>query len=156
MAEKFLEQLKVQSFRSSEEQAYISLIYVAEQLQYGVERLLKEKGLTQTQYNALRILRGAGTDGLTCNEIGSRMVKRVPDTTRLLDRMEKFGLLTRERQRDNRRVVIVRITEKGLTTVHELDEPVANFHKEHFARFTDQDKSQFVSLLEKLYFGESG
>ena len=75
--------------------------------------MIKSHGLTGAQYNVLRILRGAEPEGLLCRGISERMISRDPDITRLLDRMEKRGLITRERQTEDRRVIKTRITPEG-------------------------------------------
>src|SRR6266536_5283270 len=97
-------------FTSREQEAYLSLLRTADALQSSMESKLKEFGLTGTQYNALRILRGAGADGLPCSEVGERMITRDPDITRLLDRLQKRGLVERARGRGDRRVVYGKIT----------------------------------------------
>ncbi|HLB86731.1 MAG TPA: MarR family transcriptional regulator, partial [Terriglobales bacterium] len=93
---------------------FVALLRAAERLSQDAEQLVKEYGLTGTQYNVLRILRGAEPAGLPCKGISDRMISHDPDMTRLLDRMEKRGLITRERQFDDRRVVKTRITSEGL------------------------------------------
>src|SRR5215470_13051287 len=92
-------------FTSREQEAYLALLRTADALEMQVEAKLKEFGLTGTQYNALRILRGAGADGLPCSEIGERMITHDPDITRLLDRLEKRGLAERARCKKDRRVI---------------------------------------------------
>src|SRR3954471_20091039 len=111
-------------FASLEEEAFLSLQRTASLLIQALGRELKGHDLTPAQYNTLRILRGAGPDALTCGEIGERLVSPGPDVTRLLDRMEQQGLVTRLRDVEDRRVVRARITEKGLDLLEELDEPV--------------------------------
>ena len=101
-------------FRSREQEAYLALLRTADALQTSVEAKLGEFGLTGTQYNALRILRGAGPEGLPCSEIGERMITRDPDVTRLLNRLEKRGLVRRTRAHADRRVVRGIITAAGL------------------------------------------
>ena len=86
--------------------------------------LLKPYELTPSQYNALRILRGAEPDGLICREIGERMVTRDPDVTKLLDRLEARSLVRRERQQKDRRVIVTRITDEALRILSELDDPI--------------------------------
>src|SRR5271157_2893757 len=108
-------------FRSREQEAYLSLLRTADALQSSVEARLKEFGLTGTQYNALRILRGAGAEGLACSEVGERMITRDPDITRLLDRLQKLGLVERARGKRDRRVVYGKITAAGLKLLRELD-----------------------------------
>ena len=98
---------------------------IADTLGAQAEQVIKTAGLTAAQYNVLRILRGAGRDGLACREIGERMISRDPDITRLLDRMEKRSLITRERQSDDRRVVKTSITPEGLELLKTLDRPVS-------------------------------
>ena len=100
-----------------------------------VEQLLKANDLTAAQYNALRILRGAEPEGLACSSIADRMISHDPDMTRLLDRMEKRALITRERQKDDRRVVKTRITPQGLDLLKTLDSPVHDLHKSQFRMF---------------------
>ena len=111
-------------FASLEEEALLNLARTAEQVSTRLARVLKRADLTLTQYNTLRILRGAGEEGLTCGEIGERMVTKDSDVTRLLERLGKRGLITRERPETNRRVVVTRITDEGLSLLAELDGPV--------------------------------
>ncbi len=92
-------------FSSREQEAYLSLLRTVDALQTQIEARLKEFGVTGTQYNALRILRGAGAEGLPCREIGERMITHDPDITRLLNRLEDRGLVERTRARHDRRVI---------------------------------------------------
>jgi DNA-binding MarR family transcriptional regulator len=112
-----------------EERVFVGLQRSADLLLQGVERLLKSQGLSPAQYNVLRILRGAGPGGLSCREIGQRMVTRDPDMTRLLDRMEQRGVVTRARQKADRRVVTTRVTSGGLEFLKRLDQPVRDLHR---------------------------
>src|ERR1700719_5392351 len=104
-------------FGSPEETAFLELIRTTDMLSRGLVRLLKSEALSPTQYNVLRILRGA-PDGLFCGEIASRMITRDPDVTRLLDRMEKRGLISRSRDGRDRRLVLARIAPEGLKLVN--------------------------------------
>lgn len=113
------------------------------------EQLLKSHGLTGTQYNVLRILRGAGPDGLPCRSVGDRMISHDPDMTRLLDRMEKRGLIDRERQKDDRRVVKTRITATGLDILKKLDAPVRDLHKQQYQHISTARLKQLAELLEE-------
>jgi DNA-binding MarR family transcriptional regulator len=115
------------------------------------EQLVKAANLTAAQYNVLRILRGAGSDGLACGEIGERMISRDPDITRLLDRMEKQQLITRERQSDDRRVVKTCITATGLQILKTLDQPVRDLHKKQFERLSPKQLQALAALLKDLY-----
>jgi DNA-binding MarR family transcriptional regulator len=112
------------AFVSLEEEAFLSLQRTASLLIQALGRELKGHDLSPAQYNTLRILRGAEPDALTCGEIGERLVSPGPDVTRLLDRLEQGGLVTRLRGAEDRRVVRARITEKGLDLLAGLDTPV--------------------------------
>src|SRR5688572_9077942 len=115
MVKRLQEELKqTKPFTSLEEEVILNLVRTAEHVVSRTAEVLKPANLTPTQYNALRILRGAGPDGLTCGEIGERMVTKESDITRLLDRLERRGLISRERPETNRRVVITRVTDEGL------------------------------------------
>src|SRR5947207_9914494 len=109
---------------SLETRVFVALLKAADRLSQQAEDLMKQHGLTGTQYNVLRILRGAEPNGLPCKGISDRMISHDPDMTRLLDRMEKRGLISRERQSDDRRVVKTRITAQGLEVLKKLDAPV--------------------------------
>ncbi len=111
--------------RSLEQQVFIEVMRAADALVRGLDRVLKPAGLSPTQYNVLRILRGAGPGGLSCRETAERMLTHDPDLTRLLDRLEARRLVTRSRQRRDRRVINVRVTaKKGLALLRALDQPV--------------------------------
>src|SRR5688572_3852135 len=96
-------------FSSIHEEVVLGLVRTADQLAMPMNELLRQAGLSLSQYNILRILRGAGGEGLPCGEISERMVRRDPDLTRLLDRLEKSGLVSRARSTTDRRVVLAAI-----------------------------------------------
>jgi DNA-binding MarR family transcriptional regulator len=135
-------------FGSPEEAAFISLLRTAEQLQWRVTEMLKPHGLSPTQYNALRILRGAGAQGLACNQIRERMINRDPDVTRLLDRLERRGLLRRGREQQDRRVIKTRITPAGLDLLKSLDRPVAEYQRQLLGHLGENRLRSLVRLLE--------
>jgi len=140
-------------FRSLEQEAYLALLRTADALQSSVEAKLNEFGLTGTQYNALRILRGAGPEGLPCSEIGERMITRDPDVTRLLNRLEKRGLVTRVRAKADRRVIYGKITTAGLKLLREMDEPIEK-HGRQILKHVGQEKlQQLIELLELVRGG---
>ena len=121
---------------SSEEAAFLDLLRTTDMLSRGLVTILKPEDLSPTQYNVLRILRGA-PEGLPCGEIAKRMITRDPDITRLLDRLEKRGLIARSREARDRRTVMARITGAGLKLLARLDEPVQAAHRKqlgHLAR----------------------
>src|SRR5229473_973935 len=122
-----------------EERVFVSLMRTTDALSRGGEVLLKPYNLSATQYNILRILRGAGEKGLACREIGCRLITRDPDITRLLDRLESRGLIARAREAQDRRVVKTRIAEEGLRLLAELDQPVREVHRHQFRRFTAKE-----------------
>lgn len=130
-----------------EDQLFVTVIKAADFLGQQAEQLLKAHGLTGTQYNVLRILRGAGPDGLPCRSVADRMISHDPDMTRLLDRMEKRGLITRERQKDDRRVVKARITPQGLDMLKKLDLPVREMHKRQFEHMSPAKLKLLAELL---------
>lgn len=125
MTSKLQKELKqTKPFKSVEEEVILNVARTAEYLSSAIAEVFRTADLTPTQYNALRILRGAGSNGLSCSEIGERMVTRESDITRLLDRLESRGFIYRERPENNRRMVIARITDEGLEVVNGLDAPV--------------------------------
>jgi DNA-binding MarR family transcriptional regulator len=122
MASKLKEELRQNKpFASLEEEVFLNLLRTGDALVREVSRVLKPFGLSPTQYNVLRILRGAGEAGLTCGEVGERMVTHDPDITRLMDRMEKRGLIRRSRDVRDRRVITSRITPVGMEILRQLD-----------------------------------
>jgi len=135
---------------SLEKRVFVSLLQTADTLGQEAEQLLKAAGLTGAQYNVLRILRGAEPSGLACRAIGERMISHDPDMTRLLDRMEKRGLITRERQSDDRRVVKTRITAQGLSLLKTFDQPVHDLHKRQFRHMSATRLKILYDLLEEV------
>jgi DNA-binding MarR family transcriptional regulator len=132
-----------------EVQVFVSLLRAADALERGAEALFKPYGLSPTQYNVLRILRGAGEQGLGCSEVGERLIARDPDITRLFDRMESRGLISRAREKDDRRVVKTRITAEGLRLLAELDEPVRQEHHRQLRHIPEKQLRQLSALLER-------
>jgi len=133
-----------------EDRVFVALLQAADALSQEAEQFLKSAGLTGTQYNVLRILRGAEPQGLPCSAIADRMISHDPDMTRLLDRMEKRGLITRERQTDDRRVVKTRITPQALSLLKTLDQPVHDLHKRQFRHMPATRLKILGRLLEEV------
>lgn len=140
-------------FANVEEEVALAIQALADDHWAVVDRVLKAGDLTTTQYNVLRILRGAGEEGLSCRDIGERMVTRDPDITRILDRLEGRELIRRERQSADRRVILAFITEIGLALLRELDGPIATTQKEIFNTLTEGELETFSQLLEKMLRG---
>lgn len=132
-----------------EEQVYIRLARATAELQDGLDRLLGPRGLSLTQYNVLRILRGAGDNGLCRNEVAQRLITRMPDVTRLLDRMEAAGLVSRIRSTDDRRLVNTTLTEKGRALVDGLDTDIARVHQEQLGHMTEAELRTLINLLDR-------
>jgi len=140
-------------FTSPEQEAYLSLLRTADALQAQVEARLKDFGLTGTQYNALRILRGAGPEGLPCREIGERMITRDPDITRLLNRLEDRGYVERTRARHDRRVIYGKITRAGLQLLREMDNPIEKQSCEMLCHIGQKKLKELIKLLEMVRAG---
>ena len=134
--------------RRAEDEAFVNLQRTADALMQGVAAALKPMGLSPTQYNVLRILRGAEPNGLACREIADRMITRDPDITRLLDRLEDRALVARSRDRADRRVITSRITAKGLHLLKDLDGPIAALHVAQLGHLGDQKLRSLIDLLE--------
>jgi len=137
-------------FSSTGEEASIAILRTADQLQQQLVELLKPYGLSPTQFNALRILRGAGEAGLPCSEIGDRMINHDPDITRLLDRLEQRDFVARQRDPKDRRVHVARITKAGADLLKTLDKPVEDFHRVTTADVGEGNLKSLIRLLDKL------
>ena len=135
------------------EEAVIAVLRVANRLNLEVAAMLKPHALTVSQYNALRIMRGAGEGGVTCGQLGERMLTHDPDITRLIDRLERTGWAVRERSSTDRRVVTGRITPAGLALLAGLDEEVAAFDRRMFASLDDERLAQLVASLQAVLGG---
>src|ERR1700733_5280245 len=131
-----------------EEVAHLELMRTMEALSHQFVHVFKAEDLSSTQYNVLRILRGA-PEGLPCGEIGNRMVTRDSDITRLLDRLEKRTLISRCRESKDRRTVLTRITPEGLKLLHDLDDPVTEIHKSQLGHLGREGLRSLLELLEK-------
>ena len=142
--------MQTKPFASLEEEAILNLGRTYEYLQARFAEFLKPYQLTPTQYNMLRILRGAGSIGVTCSQATERMLSPDPDITRLLDRMEARKLIRRERGTEDRRVVVTRITDDGLVLANEIDQPISEFHKSHLGHLAQQRLQDLIETLESL------
>jgi DNA-binding MarR family transcriptional regulator len=129
---------------------FFNVMKTEESLRSGLARLLKDFGLSPPQYNVLRILRGARPEGLRCQEISARMMTRVPDITRLLDRLVQAQLVTRKPSHQDRRVVVTRLRKKGLRLLSRLDGPIADLHRRQTAGLSRRQMQQLSRLLVKM------
>jgi DNA-binding MarR family transcriptional regulator len=135
-----------------EQATFLNLLHAASELTQGVAELLKPWGLTVTQYNVLRVLRGS-SEGLACGEMSERLINKDPDVTRLLDRLERTGLIIRSRSEEDRRVVVTEITEKGKKLVDKLDEPVAQLHRDQLSHLGKEKLAALAELLDEARAG---
>jgi DNA-binding MarR family transcriptional regulator len=136
-------------FSSSAEEAILNIQRTASVLAQSMGECLKPHGISETQYNALRILRGAGAAGLACQEIGDRMIRRDPDITRLLDRLEGRKLIERARSKEDRRVVVTRITAEGLKLLSSLDAEARELPKKVLGHLGEKKLRLLIGLLER-------
>jgi DNA-binding MarR family transcriptional regulator len=139
---------KKQPFKFPEQEAILNILRTSDQFQNRFGRLFREYGLTSSQYNVLRILRGEGQP-MPCLEIGQRMIQVVPAMTGLLDRLEKQDFVRRERCTQDRRVVYVELTDKAFDLLKEMDAPVEELHKSLIGHLTRAELKELSRLLEK-------
>lgn len=137
-------------FRSERQEAVIALALANDALRRSFARLLEPSGVTNQQYNVLRILRGAGTAGLPTLDIAERMVEQSPGVTRLLDRLDAKGLVARDRSAEDRRQVIVRITERGLRLLAALDEAVDRHDEGAMGALADREVATLIDLVTRI------
>lgn len=143
-------------FHSLEEEAFLNIARTHAVLEHTLAQALKPFDITPTQYNVLRILRGAGADGLCRNEVGERLVRRVPDVTRLLDRMEEMDLVGRVRGGEDRRYVTARITRQGLALLERLDREICRIHRTQLGHVDRKLLRSLIDLLTAVRGGQAG
>lgn len=135
-------------FSSKEEEALLNLMRTSDCLQRALQRKIRAWGITATQYNVLRILRGAQPQGLTCSAIGDRMITAVPDITRLLARLRAMKLIRQQRDKRDRRVVWTQISPAGMALLEESDPVVQNFPRELLGHLEKDQLATLIHLLE--------
>jgi DNA-binding MarR family transcriptional regulator len=136
-------------FSSLEEEALLNLMRSEDCLSRAFARMAKQWGVTATQYNVLRILRGAGPEGLTCSAIGRRMIAAEPDITRLLGRLKARKLAHQQRDREDRRVVWTQITDEGLQLLDEMEPAVRTLPRELLGHLSQEELQSLIDLLER-------
>jgi DNA-binding MarR family transcriptional regulator len=136
--------------RPIQQEVVIALARTADELHAPMSEVLRAAGLSVSQYNVLRILRGAGQEGLPCGEISARMVRRDPDLTRLLDKLEARGLVGRARGTKDRRVVTATITGEALKLLESLDEPVQTSVKQALAHVPQARLRELLEILDEI------
>jgi len=148
MARELKEEIKQKKpFKSIHEEAELNLVRTTNVLADSFGQLFKQYGITPTQYNVLRILRGSEPEGLCRNEVSQRLLNRMPDATRLLDRMEQAGLVTRARSTGDRRLVTTQITRRGRELVDSLDDVVEQEHRKQLGHLSEQQLRTLIDLL---------
>lgn len=151
MASDLKEELKQKRpFRSIREEAQLNVARTANMMSAEFEQMFRPFGITGTQYNVLRILRGAGPAGLCRNEVSQRLLNRMPDATRLLDRMEEAGLVTRARASEDRRLVTTQLTGKGRDLVNSLDDEVERQHEVLLGHMAKDELRALIELLTRV------
>jgi|RhiMethySRZTD1v2_1073278.scaffolds.fasta_scaffold60753_2 DNA-binding MarR family transcriptional regulator len=131
-------------------EVHIAIVKASTRLMDEFSAIVKPVDLSLSQYNVLRILRGAGPEGATCGEVVERLIQRDPDVTRLLDRLEKRGLIDRGRDLEDRRVVRTRITQTGLDLIASLDDTVNDLHHRLVGHLSDKQLADLRRLLEEI------
>ena len=141
---------KKKPFDSLEQEVGLNLARTEDEMMQEFTKLFGQHGLSSSQYNVLRILRGSGGEGTPCQEIAAQMINHMPDITRLVDRLEEAGLVERQRTRADRRVVLVKITRKGTDVLTELDRPVLALHKKLLGHLSRAELTELNRLLVKV------
>jgi DNA-binding MarR family transcriptional regulator len=139
-----------ENFRSREQQATLGLLRTADAIKRSLAHVIEPHGITPQQYNVLRILRGAGPDGLPTLTIGERMIEHTPGVTRLVDRLERKGLVARTPCPKDRRRVFCRITAQGLDLLKELDEPVNRWDAQTVSVLPASELDSLITLLDRV------
>jgi DNA-binding MarR family transcriptional regulator len=132
------------------EYSSLEILRTAAVIEHFVTQTLKEYGLTMTQYNVLRILRGAGTQGLCRNEVGRRMIAPMPDATRLIDRLIAAGYAKKGKDPHDMRFTVTRITDEGLTILSALDQPIRDTHTCLMRHLSEEDLQHLSTILTSI------
>ncbi len=151
MAKTLQEEIKqTKPFTSLEVEAYLNIFRTESALSLEVTALFKSHGITQTLYNLLRIIRGGPEEGVPCSNISERLVARVPDVTRLVDRAVCQELVVRNRPASDRRVVLLTLTPKGLALLDTMAEPLDTLHRQQMAALSEDELHNLIAILTKL------
>jgi DNA-binding MarR family transcriptional regulator len=144
------QRVKQRQFRNPAEGAFVGLLVVAEQVHQQLEQLCRQSGITHAQYNVLRILKGVHPEGHPRFEIGNRLIRRAPDVTRLLDRLQQQGLIERAWDQENRRQSIARISERGLTLLRTIEPALARLQQQVLSPLTRDQVQTLATILDQL------
>lgn len=146
--------IKQERFESPAQEAFLNLLIVADHLREKLDRVCTKYGITHGQYNVLRILRGVYPEGHPRCEISARLLERAPDVTRMVDRLEKEGLVERDRSAADRRLSLTRITKKGLKLIDKMS-PEFEGMNEIFNRFNKKELQIVSEICERIYDEET-
>jgi DNA-binding MarR family transcriptional regulator len=135
-------------FSSIEEETLLNLLRTADCLHRAFQQRNRDWGVTSTQYNVLRILRGAHPEGLNCTQIGDRMITADPDITRLLARLKALKLIRQQRDRKDRRVIWTWISNQGLELLHKMDPAIDRTPKDLLGHMGESELAELITLLE--------
>jgi DNA-binding MarR family transcriptional regulator len=155
MGEALKKRLKQSRFESPQQEAMLAIWVASSFLDEHFDKVVSQFGISRQQYNILRILKGAGVEGHPCGEIAVRMVHRSPDVTRRIDGLVKLGLAERTRSSEDRRVVITRITDKGIDLLERIAPHDKSFIDMLKRRFSAKQAQELIALCEQL-FGDDG
>jgi DNA-binding MarR family transcriptional regulator len=151
MGEALQRRLKQTKFQSVAQETLLNLLVAANHIHELLDNVCHEFGITRQQFNVLRILRGGEPNGYPRGEVTERMVVRAPDVTRLIDRLERQGLVARDRSSEDRRLSITHITDKGLSLLDRIQPRIAEVEKEIMGRLSKQECEAVSAACEKLY-----
>ncbi len=154
MGEAIKRRLKQSRFQNAQQEGMLNLFLASNHVNEQIDRVCSEYGISQQQYNILRILRGGQPDGYQCREISERMLDRAPDITRRLDGLERQGYVQRERRTDDRRVVITTITQAGLDLLDRMEEPLRSVYTYLEGKLSNDDFRELSRLCEAIYADE--
>ncbi len=143
-------------FRSLRHEAVLGLLKTTDAVRRVISAIVEPAGISMQQYNVLRILRGAGDSALPTLEIRSRMIEQTPGITRLLDKLQVRGLVSRKRSKGDRRQVLCRITPEGKRLVDSLDEPVGAVYDQLLGHVPDHEVKAMVRAMDELRAGQDG
>jgi DNA-binding MarR family transcriptional regulator len=155
MGDALKRRLKQSKFESPQQEAMLALLVASSYMDEHIDRMVSEYGISRQQYNILRILRGAGENGHPCGEVAVRMVHRSPDVTRRIDGLVKMGLVERSRSNEDRRVVMTRITEKGLALLQQIAPLDRDFIDMLKRKLTAKQAQELTAICEHLFSDET-
>lgn len=151
MAKSLQDEIKqTKPFTSLEVEAYLNIMRTEAVLSQAVHACFKEYGVTQTIYNLMRIIRGGPDEGVPCSNIAERLIARVPDVTRLVDRAVNLGLVTRHRPDNDRRVVLLSLTPAGRELLEKIARPLDAIHRQQMGTLSEDELRTVVDLMTRL------